>query len=85
MTPKPYKDFESAVLAYKNSVYLHSEIKIKCNENNMGRNERTLIDAAFLCKILTTIKYQMIDSCKKIPYSTRRSYVLGDNIMAFKI
>lgn len=65
MTPKPYKEFESAVMTYKNSVYLHSDIKIKCNENNMGKNERTLIDAAFLCKILTTIKYQMVGFCKK--------------------
>lgn len=62
---KPYNDFETAIKAYKNCYYLHSDIKIRCSRNNIGKDERTLIDAAFLCKIIATFGRYMYDFTKK--------------------
>lgn len=54
MNFKPYKDIETAIKSYNNDRYLRTgEVKIKCH-NNIYKDERSLIDAAILCKILTT-------------------------------
>lgn len=53
MNIKPYKDIETAVRQYHNDYYLKSEVKIKCH-NNINQDERSLIDAAILCKVLET-------------------------------
>ena len=53
MNFKPYKDIETAVKQYRNDYYLNSEVKVKCH-NNINKDERSLIDAAILCKVLVT-------------------------------
>ena len=60
MNFKPYKDIETAVRQYRNDYYLRSEVKIKVH-NNILKDERSLIDAAILCKVLKTFEdnYQL--------------------------
>ncbi len=64
MNFKPYKDIDSAIKQYRNDYYLNSEVKIKCH-NNISKDERSLIDAAILCKVLVTFEKYYSDLRKK--------------------
>lgn len=50
---KPYKDIKTAVHNFWNDGYLREEVKIKPH-NDIYKDERSLIDAAILCKVLKT-------------------------------
>ena len=64
MIIKPYKDIETAVKNWRNDYYLRTgEVKIKCH-NNIHKDERSLIDAAILCKVFRTFENNY-DSLKR--------------------
>ena len=50
---KSYKNIETAIQQYRNDCYLRSEVKIRSSKN-VSKDERRLIDAAILCKVLIT-------------------------------
>ena len=53
---KPYKDIVTAIRNWRNDYYLRTgEVKIKLH-NNINKDERSLIDAAILCKVLKTFE-----------------------------
>lgn len=53
---KPYKDIETAIYNWRNDYYLRTgEVKIKPH-NNISKDERSLIDATILCKVLITFE-----------------------------
>lgn len=53
---KPYKDIETAIHNWRNNYYLRTgEVKIK-SHNNISKDERSLIDAAVLCKVFKTFE-----------------------------
>lgn len=56
MRIKPYKDIETAIKNWRNDYYLRTgEVKIK-GHNNIYKDERSLIDAAILCKVFRTFE-----------------------------
>lgn len=52
---KSYKSIEIAIQQYHNDYYLRSEVKIR-SQKNIHKDERSLIDAAILCKALKTFE-----------------------------
>lgn len=52
---KSYKSIEFAIQQYRNDCYLRSEVKIR-SQKNIYKDERSLIDAAILCKVLKTFE-----------------------------
>lgn len=55
MNFKSYKNIETAIQQYRNDYYLRHEVKIR-SQKNVSKDERSLIDAAILCKVLTTFE-----------------------------
>lgn len=60
---KSYENIETAIKNYRNDYYLKSNVKVRCVEN-IHKDERTLIDAAILCKVLKTF-YEHFDELKR--------------------
>ena len=52
---KSYKSIDFAIQQYRNDYYLRSEVKIR-SQKNIYKDERSLIDAAILCKVLKTFE-----------------------------
>lgn len=57
---KSYKSIEFAIQQYLNDYYLRSEVKIR-SQKNIHKDERSLIDAAILCKVLKTFEEHYAD------------------------
>lgn len=55
MNFKSYKNIETAIQQYRNDYYLRHEVKIR-SQKNVSKDERSLIDAAILCKVLMTFE-----------------------------